>query len=312
MRDVSPGEVLRQVRRADPVLLGAAVLVATLGFPVRLWRWRSLLRASDGAALPAVPLWHALAIGFMANNLLPLRTGEVIRGWVAARLTATGFTTALASLAAERIFDALLLVLLLVVAVPAARLPADLAVAGVPVTRMAAGGAVVGAVVLVSALAVLLFPLAFERLVRRLVPRAALADRLVALIEGARQGLAVLRSPGRTAAVTVQSLAFWLFNAASFWLAFLAFDIPVGFWAAVLLQSVLAFGIAIPSTPGFIGPFEAVIVAVLAIFAVPGDLAFSYAIAYHLLTFVPITLLGLLSLSRTSLGLGDLQRRAAA
>jgi uncharacterized membrane protein YbhN (UPF0104 family) len=69
------------------------------------------------------------------------------------------------------------------------------------------------------------------------------------------------------------------------------------------MQGLLVLGISIPSTPGFFGPFEAVIVAVLALYGVPNDLAFSYAISYHLTSFAPITLLGLWSLTQTPGGL---------
>ncbi|HVQ47635.1 MAG TPA: lysylphosphatidylglycerol synthase domain-containing protein, partial [Gemmatimonadales bacterium] len=82
------------------------------------------------------------------------------------------------------------------------------------------------------------------------------------------------------------------------YVGFAAFDIPVSYVGALLLQGLLVLGIAIPSTPGFFGPFEAVIVAVLALYGVAHDVAFSYAIAYHITSFLPITLLGLWSLTR--------------
>jgi uncharacterized protein (TIRG00374 family) len=99
------------------------------------------------------------------------------------------------------------------------------------------------------------------------------------------------------------SLVLWNVNALAFYVAFAAFDIGVSYWGALLMQGLLVLGISIPSTPGFFGPFEAVIVAVLALYGVPHDLAFSYAISYHLTSFAPITLLGLWSLTQTPGGL---------
>jgi uncharacterized protein (TIRG00374 family) len=130
-----------------------------------------------------------------------------------------------------------------------------------------------------------------------------LAYRLIETIEGIRQGLTVLRSPTRLAAVVVWSLVIWLALALSFHLAFLAFDLPVGFSGALLLQGVLAFGVAVPSAPGFVGPFEAVITAVLAVYGVGASQAVACAVAYHVTTFFPITLLGLWSATRSGLGL---------
>ncbi|HUF36758.1 MAG TPA: lysylphosphatidylglycerol synthase domain-containing protein, partial [Gemmatimonadales bacterium] len=79
LRGVHLDQVLHHIRGARPWPLAAAVAIATATFPIRLIRWRLLLRREDGGALPALPVWHAVAIGFMASNLLPFRAGELVR-----------------------------------------------------------------------------------------------------------------------------------------------------------------------------------------------------------------------------------------
>ena len=310
LRGVSAEAVLRHIAGARPGPLVAAVIVATISFPLRLMRWRLLLRDERGEPYPLAPLWHAIALGFMANNLLPLRAGELIRSYTAARLTRARFTTVISSVAVERIFDALTVVALLSFALLTSELPSSVTVAGTSVTQLARAGGVASMLALLLAVMVVAAPLAAERLVRRLLPTARLADRIVDLIEGVRQGLAVLRSPARLAGVIVWSLVIWLVNGLAFYLGFAAFDIPVSYAGALLMQGLLVLGISVPSTPGFFGPFEAVIVAVLALYGVPGSLAFSYALAFHVTTFVPITLLGLWSLTRTPEGFSLLRRTA--
>ncbi len=298
---------MAHLRNARPGLLLVAVLLATLTFPMRLVRWRLLLRGADGGPLPIVPLWHALAIGFMANNILPFRAGELVRLIAASRLTGARFSAVLSSVAVERIFDGLTVVALLSLSLIASDLPPDAAVGGMSVRHAAQVAGALGAAALVGALLVVLFPLAAERVVRRLLPAGALAQRIVGMIEGIRHGLSVLRSPSLLAGTIVWSLVFWLTNALSFYAAFKAFDIPVGFLGALLMQGVLVFGIAVQLTPGFLGQFEAAIVAALALYGVPRDLATSYAIAYHATTFLPIVLLGAWSLARTPVALSDLR-----
>lgn len=297
---------------AAPLLL--AVLVATLTFVIRLFRWRLLLRAEDGRELPAGPLWHAVAIGFMANNLLPFRAGEFVRCYTGARLTGTRLTAAISSVAVERVFDGLTVVALLSFAFFAAHLPSTVTMGGVAVSvaRAATVAGVLSAAALGVAVAVVLWPMPAERLVRRVVPSRRLADALVSAIEGFRHGLGALRSPRRLAAVVAWSLLLWVVNAASFWIAFAAFDLPVGFAGALLLQGLLVFGIAVPSTPGYVGVFEAVIGAVLLLYGVTPARGAAYALVYHATTFVPITLLGAWSLARTGLSLGEIRRRADA
>jgi uncharacterized protein (TIRG00374 family) len=308
LRGVSATAVLHHIAAARPGPLAGAVIVATLSFPLRLLRWRLLLRDERGAPYRSAPLWHAIALGFMANNLLPLRAGEVIRSFTAARLTQARFTTVISSVAVERIFDALTVVALLAFALLTSELPSTVTVAGTSVTQLARAAGVASMVALLLAVMVVSAPLAAERLIRRLLPSARLANRLVDLIEGIRQGLAVLRSPPRLAGVILWSLVIWLVNALAFYLGFAAFEIPVSYAGALLMQGLLVLGISVPSTPGFFGPFEAVIVAVLALYGVPGSLAFSYALAFHITTFVPITLLGLWSLTRTPEGFSLLRR----
>lgn len=307
LRGVHLSEVIAHLRNAHLAPLVAAVVVATLTYPLRLVRWRLLLRAADGAPLPAAPLWHAVAIGFMANNILPFRAGELVRLLAATRLAGVRFSSVLSSVAVERIFDALAVVALFSVALLASDLPPDVAIGGVSVRHAAQAAGMMGVVALAGAVLVVSFPLGAERLVRSLLPAGKLTERLVALIEGVRHGLAVLRSPSLLAGTVVWSLVLWLTNGLAFFVAFKAFDIPVGFLGALLMQGVLVFGISVQLTPGFVGQFEAAIVAALALYRVPNDLASSYAIAFHATTFVPIILLGAWSLARTPLALSDLR-----
>ncbi|HZA98255.1 MAG TPA: lysylphosphatidylglycerol synthase transmembrane domain-containing protein [Gemmatimonadales bacterium] len=308
LRGVRLEDILQHVRAARPIPLLVAVILATLTFPLRLIRWRLLLRHETGRPYPAGPLWHAVALGFMANNLLPLRAGELVRSYTASRLGSIRFTTVLSSIAVERIFDALTIAALLTLALLSPDLPGSVMVGGVSVARLAHVGGLLGGLALLLAIAVLAAPVAAERLVRAVFPWPRVADRIVSLIEGIRQGLVVLRTPVRLSLVVFWSLALWLVNALAFYVGFAAFDIPVSYVGALLMQGLVVLGISIPSTPGFFGPFEAVIVAALALYGVPRDLAFSYAISFHVTSFVPITLLGLWSLARTPGGFKGLRR----
>jgi uncharacterized protein (TIRG00374 family) len=308
LRGVHLDEVLRRIRGAHPGPLAAMVVVATVTYPLRMIRWRLLLRREDGGPLPALPLWHAVAIGFMANNLLPFRAGELVRLIAVTRLAGVRFSAALSSVAVERIFDGLTVVALMSFALLGTELPADVAVGGVSVAHLARVTGAMGLAALAAAALVVAFPLAAEGVIRRVLPRGNFADRLVELIEGIRHGLAALRSPVLLGGVIFWSLVLWVVNAWSFHVGFAAFDIPVSFAGALLMQGILVFGITVQLTPGFVGQFEAAIVAALALYAVPNDLASSYAIAYHGLTFLPVILLGAWSLARTPLALSDLRQ----
>ena len=315
LHGVDARALIDHLRRANPWLMAATIVLATLTFPLRAIRWRLILRSTSGGRLPLGPLWHATAIGFMANNLLPVRAGELARAYAARQAVSVRFTTALASIAVERVLDGLVLVGLFTVALVVPSFPRDAMIGGVRLAGLATAGAGLFAGILVVALLVVHRPAPWIRLLGRVargVLPARLADHVTHLAEGLVAGLDVLKSPGRFLGVAAWSLLLWLVNAASFAVCFRAFELPVPPEGALLLQGVIGFGVALPSSPGFVGVFEAATRGTLAMYGVDATRAVSYALAYHLGTFFPITLLGLASLSRMRLHLAELRGAAAA
>jgi uncharacterized protein (TIRG00374 family) len=310
LKDVSFAEVWHYTRQARLGPLLATVALATVPFYLRIFRWKLLLRSDAGETVRNVPLWHATAIGFMANNILPFRAGEFLRAFSISRLAPVRVTSALSSLVVERLFDGIVIVTLLLIGLFGAGIPADAKIGTVMVSGLATKMAILCVGLLAVAVLVLAFPRPAEAIVRRLVPSAPLAERLVGAIEGIRLGLGALKSPARIAGVVLWSFVIWLVNALSFYAGFKALGISVGLSGALLLQSLLILGIAVPSTPGYVGVFEAAIKAVLALFAVPSGIAVAYALTYHVTTFIPITILGLWSLARSPIQLGAATSRA--
>jgi uncharacterized membrane protein YbhN (UPF0104 family) len=227
--------------------------------------------------------------------------------FAATKLSGARFTAAMSSIAVERIFDGLTVIGLLAAGLLLSDLPPGVVVGGVSLAHAAQVAGLLSLGALLAAGAIVAFPLAAERLVRRVLPAGKLVDRIVQMIEGIRHGLGSLRSPGLLAGVIVWSVVHWLLNAAALWVTFAAFDIPVGFDGALVLQGVLAIGISVQLTPGFVGQFEAAVVAGLGLYGIPNEIASSYALVYHGATFLPITLAGAWSLARTPVALSDLR-----
>lgn len=290
-----------------------AVFIATLLFPLKIFRWRLLLRQPDGKHVSAVAMWHAIAMGFMANIVLPFRIGEAVRAFAMSRLGNVGLGAAFASIGVERIFDALSLVALLTLALFLADIPADVTVGSLSLTSAASAAGALTASALAAAIAVVAFPRAVERLVAALVPSTRFSARLLRILEDLQQGMQALRSPARIASVVAWSIVLWSINGFAFYLAFQAFDIPIGVAGAFLVLGVLSLGVAVPSAPGYVGVFEAAILLVLGgLYGVADDVAVAYALTYHVTTFLPITLLGLWSVACTGLGLRSLRGEAAS
>src|SRR5438093_9781947 len=215
LHGVDARALIDHLRRANPWLMLETIALATCTFPLRAIRWRLILRGTAGTPLPLGSLWHATAIGFMANNLRPVRAGELARAYAARQALPVRFTTALASIAVERVFDGLLLVGLFTVAVVVPSFPRDAMIGGVRLAGLATAGAGVFAGILVIALLVVHRPAPWIALLGRVahaVLPAHLADRVTHLAEGLVAGLDVLKSPGRFLGVAAWSLLLWLLN----------------------------------------------------------------------------------------------------
>ena len=309
LHDVDPGDFFRRLRDANPWLYLGSVALATLTFPARASRWRIIL-AARGEPVPWTPVWHATAIGFMANNVLPARAGELARAYAASRFVGLPLARTIGSIAVERVFDGLILVLLLALVVATFDFPGAVTVHGTPVSSLAAwtGG------IFVLALALLFFLVhaprralsALGTAARRLLPARA-AEFIVRMTRSFIEGLSILRSPVDFARVVIWSLAVWLINASAFYAGFLAFHVgPLPFSSALLLQGIVAVGVALPSSPGFFGPFEAFSRVALGLYGVAASAAESFAIGTHLGWFLPITIIGLYRLARSGLSFRDI------
>jgi uncharacterized protein (TIRG00374 family) len=309
LRGESFSDIWTVLRESNAALFILAAAVATLMFPLRAWRWHYILEPTAGK-IPFGPLWRATAIGFMVNNVSPARAGELARAYVLSRETGrVSFTASLASLVVDRVFDAVVVVLLLLVVVSLPGFPADAMVGSWPISRLLLAGALVAITALIALLLAALFPESPARLWERAIgtraPRLMARGREILLSFGA--GLKVLRDVRQSAIVFLLALLGWLVNAVSFWIAFKAVGIEAPFTAALFLQSLLAAAVAAPSAPGFFGVFEASAKVALSVYGIDNTLAVSYALGYHLLGWIPITVIGFWYLGRMGLHLKDMK-----
>jgi uncharacterized protein (TIRG00374 family) len=315
LRGISPGEVAHRLAQADMLLFAAATFCATAIFALRAGRWQAILEPV-APKIPFGPLWRATAVGMMVNNVVPARAGEIARAYALTKEAPVPFATSLASLAVDRLFDAIVLLLLAALALLDPALSASQTLAGQSLGSFAIGTATFVAFLVLCLYALVFFPTQllrlFELFARRVSP--AIEERGSRVLRTFMGGLSVLRSPGRFAAVLGWTLAHWMLNALGFWLAFKAVGISAPFSAALFLQAFIALGTAVPALPGFFGVFEYMSVQGLGVYGIGQEQAATWAIGYHLFSFIPITLIGAYYFARLGVKLRDLQssREAAA
>ena len=282
------------------------MVVGLAGLWARARRWRWLF--PPGPEPPGIV--PATMIGYMANSVLPLRAGEVVRIYVLGRklresegMTGTqSFWLVTATLVVERVLDSLAIVLMLGVLVLTIPVPR--------VVEWAAGVLFAIDVVGVSALiAVARAPDACRRILQRLTGRwPGVARMLSAMFDTALRGLDGIRTPAHLPRLVAWTALVWLAPATAAWAMLRAVHLDLPFGAGWTVLAFVGIGISVPSAPGYVGVFHAAATAALEIFGVPRSAALAYALLYHASAMVPITIVGWLYLMREHVSLGEARR----
>ncbi len=268
-----------------------------LSAAVRSLRWHYLLRGL--ANLSTATLYPIVIIGYMANNLLPLRTGELVRAYVLGERYKVSKISTLGTIAVERVFDGIVLVGFLVVAGAILGLSGEL-------TVLAVAMAVAFAVLLAVFVYVASSPERASRWTDRLMSLlpGTLPERGRGFADSFLSGLQSLRSPHLVGLVLATSVVAWLLEATMYYMVGLSFGIGEGFAAYMMVAAAANLAITLPSTSGGIGPFELLTKETLTFLGVGSAVAGAYAIALHGLLLLPVIVVGLVFLWATNLSLG--------
>lgn len=294
LRGVDLMGVWAEVRRANFLLLGTAVTIATITFLLRAFRWKVLLAPiHPGTSLHS--RFAAVNIGFMANNLLPARMGEFARAYALSRLEPVPVSGAFASLVVERFLDGLIIVFLMFVAMAAPGFPSEFLSNEASLGGVIEGVTILLGILLASMVLLLIFPRPFVRLgerMARFLPEK-MARLLVDALESFLDGLRVFQSPRLLFLAVGWSLVVWAWQSLAFWVAFRAFGIHVGYDTALFVNATVAFMVGVPAAPGFFGTFHAGAKMGLAVYGVAAAPTLAFAFGFHLAGFIPVTLIGL-------------------
>lgn len=242
--------------------------------------------------------------GYFLNNVLPFRLGEVGRAVVLSLTTRLSFWEGFSTIIIERFFDmaimaGLLLVSLAFISGAEWALNASWMVGGLVITGFL--------VLYIAAHSPEKAEKVFNFLTSRW-PRLQSwgAEKLKLFL----QGLATLREPKRFLLVVVLLSATWLFNISWYYVLLRAFVPEAKFLWAAFSVGVASLGVAVPSTPGYIGVYEFATVSALALFAIPESDAFAYALVSHALYLTVTIILGLVGFSLETISIKDIFKRA--
>lgn len=298
LRGQDYGLIWESIKSAEYIWLVPAIGVYFLGVAVRAARWDYLLRGV-GRVRP-VQLFPIVVIGYMANNVLPFRAGELVRAYALSTRHNIRKSASLATIAVERIFDGLTMLLFFAVASLSIALTGDLRT----VFNLAFWlFALVGAGMLAFVFAPGLRDRVLDRVMERLPDRVS--ERVHPMARAFIDGLGILRRRNDLLGVALASICAWLLEASMYLLIAQAFGLDISPFGILMVTAVANLATLIPSSPGYVGAFEyGVVLVVAGALGYGREVALSYAVVVHAALYLPVTLLGFVFWWRESLSWG--------
>jgi uncharacterized protein (TIRG00374 family) len=301
--EADPAQILAALRAANPAYVVLGLVFIWLGLYARALSWRAIL----GAGLPFRRVFDAMNEGYLLNNVLPFRLGELGRAYLISRRSSLSALQALSSVVVERVIDLLMAVLLLMFYLLLS--PQQRSLGSLALTTGAIGlvaGAGLAVLAYGRAPLVRLAGAAFGRL----APARLHPERWIGRLDSLLAGFEVLRDARRLVTAVGFSLLAWIIAGFGTWFMLLAFLPAATLSMAFIVLTIVALGAAVPSAPGAAGVFELAVVYVLGFFGVAREPALSFGLTFHLTQIALIAVLGGLALAREGETLAHLARSA--
>ena len=285
VHSVDIGAALEVLRSASPMWIAVMFVTATFDIAARGARWRSLL--APIAPLPYRRVLGYTYIGYLANNVLPARLGELYRSHALGEGEHVSRTTVLGTVVVERVVDTVMVVAIAALAVVV------LSARGIMTSAVLLGLAFVTLLVIGLGLGIMAHRLPGADRVAAMVARR---PRLLELGRRLRDGLAVAGRPRTMAVALAFSALAWTASITTFLAAGQAVGVELTVAQAALLTSGVALVTIIPSGPGYLGTFELTVVGIASGFGIPSDDAFALGLLVHLVILLTTSVGGVIAM----------------
>jgi uncharacterized protein (TIRG00374 family) len=285
VRSVDLAAAWEALRNADPRWVALLVAFIAVDVVLRAVRWRVLL--APVAAVPFRDTLASLLVGYLANNVLPARLGEIVRSHDLGERTGVSRSTILGTIVIERVVDTFV-----VVSIAAAAI-LILSVRGIVASAVMVGFAVTALLVVGVALGIYAHRLPGADRFRTFLGRwPRVRQALVRL----RTGLTVASDARAMAAAVVLSIASWSCTVFAFAAAAQAVGIEPTMGQAALLAAGTNLATAIPAAPGYVGTFELAAVTIAASVGIAREPALAFAVLVHVTTLLMTSVGGAVAL----------------
>ena len=296
-RDIDFEEFFSAIKEGEYIWILPAFAAMVASFWLRGYRWKYILDPVKKVSITAA--FSATMIGYMANNVLPFRIGDIVRLIAIWKDSGVSKAAALGSVLIERIFDLFMILAIFGLAL--------ISYPNLPEWAVGTGYFAFGLFIVLIA-----FSIYSRNNIESLVRlnnfiagkiSGSAAAKSEAVIRSFSDGLKVIHDVRRLVWLVFLSIILWVINVLWVWFAIEIFDFNLPFRAALLILVFILFAVSIPSAPGYVGTFHGFVIAGFVFMDIDVDSARASAVVMHASNFIPVTLLGLYYLLKSSITL---------
>jgi uncharacterized protein (TIRG00374 family) len=277
-----------EIRGGQYEILLLTIPIASINYFIRALRWRILVQSQG--RISALSVFWANMVGYLGNAYMPARAGELLRSAYLGQKSGSGISFVLATALTERILDVLALVL-----IGSVSLAFQVELSGVLLiaVRTMAVAALVGLLVVYL---VPFFEAPLARLLGMLPIPAGLRENIILQFQRFLVGMRSLQSLRRFCFFTLLTTVIWLIDGLGNMLGVQIIGQSLSLGQALIFLAALGLSSAIPSTPGYVGVYQFVAVAVLVPFGFTKADALAYILISQVINYLVVTFWGLIGL----------------
>jgi hypothetical protein len=242
-------------------------------------------------------------IGFMANNIFPARIGEIVRAYCIGKKENISKSMVLSTIILERAFDGFSLLFLFIITLICYPLSTQIVKIGY-----------IGAIIYLIATIILIFIKVCDKYIIKLTTLLCrylpekIKKTIIFHISSFISGFNVFKSTRDIILILSYSILLWLTSAISFYFMLIGCNITqIPFIASFIILITTAIGIAIPSSPGYIGTFQYFVILSLSVFNVDKNTALTYSIILHVTQIIVPVIIGWICLCKEQISFSEMK-----
>jgi glycosyltransferase 2 family protein len=298
--DIHLKEFLQHVSNINWLWISAGVIMDIVSYIFQGWRWKFLLKPVGRVSLAHTT--QAVYVGLFTNEIMPMRLGELIRGYLVSRMMEVGFMSILPSMIVERLIDGIWLSLWVGFLLYFISLPQNITIVA----------NIIGSVIVLLTVLFVINVLLKEQESPVIAKENALTWKPARLFVTFIGKLAAdLREIGLSRSFYMSfliSFGYILFQIFAFWFTMIGYHIPLSFLECTAVILIIIIGTAVPNAPSNVGSFQFFCVMGLSLFGVNKTLASGFSIVSFAVLTLPLWLLGLIALKYSGMTIASVKQ----